>query len=108
MVSLVIEKFCVHIKWKGAGSMAKLNIPVGVSDFAELRSNGYYYVDKSGLIREMLTSSAAKVTLITRPRRFGKTLGMSMLENFFNIRKTVKNYLRIWKFQETENCVING
>ena len=67
--------------------MAKLNIPVGVSDFAELRSNGYYYVDKSGLIREMLTSSAAKVTLITRPRRFGKTLGMSMLENFFNIRK---------------------
>ena len=54
--------------------MAKLNIPVGVSDFAELRSNGYYYVDKSGLIREMLTSSAAKVTLITRPRRFGKTL----------------------------------
>mgnify|MGYP003048193714 CR=1 FL=1 len=70
-----------------AGSMAKLNIPVGVSDFAELRSNGYYYVDKSGLIREMLTSSAAKVTLITRPRRFGKTLGMSMLENFFNIRK---------------------
>lgn len=88
--------------------MAKLNIPVGVSDFAELRSNGYYYVDKSGLIREMLTSSAAKVTLITRPRRFGKTLGMSMLENFFNIRKTVKNYLRIWKFQETENCVING
>ena len=88
--------------------MEKLNIPVGVSDFAELRSNGYYYVDKSGLIREMLTSSAAKVTLITRPRRFGKTLGMSMLENFFNIRKTVKNYLRIWKFQETENCVING
>ena len=78
--------------------MEKLNIPVGVSDFAELRSNGYYYVDKSGLIREMLTSSAAKVTLITRPRRFGKTLGMSML----------KNYLRIWKFQETENCVING
>ena len=70
-----------------AGSMEKLNIPVGVSDFAELRSNGYYYVDKSGLIREMLTSSAAKVTLITRPRRFGKTLGMSMLENFFNIRK---------------------
>ena len=67
--------------------MEKLNIPVGVSDFAELRSNGYYYVDKSGLIREMLTSSAAKVTLITRPRRFGKTLGMSMLENFFNIRK---------------------
>ena len=57
-----------------AGSMAKLNIPVGVSDFAELRSNGYYYVDKSGLIREMLTSSAAKVTLISK----GQTTRLSL------------------------------
>ena len=65
--------------------MAKLNIPVGVSDFAELRSNGYYYVDKSGLIRELLGTGAAKVTLITRPGRFGKTLGMSMLAALFDI-----------------------
>ena len=63
--------------------MAKLNIPVGVSDFAELRSNGYYYVDKSGLIREMLTSSAAKVTLITRPRRFGKIPWYEYAGKFF-------------------------
>lgn len=65
----------------------KLKIPVGISDFEEIRRNGYYYIDKSSLIRELLTVSAAKVTLITRPRRFGKTLGMSMLSSFFDIRK---------------------
>lgn len=65
----------------------KLKIPVGISDFEEIHRNGYYYIDKSALIRELLTVSAAKVTLITRPRRFGKTLGMSMLSSFFDIRK---------------------
>lgn len=67
--------------------MKKMNIPVGVSDFAEIRANGYYYVDKTGLLREILNSEAIKVTLLTRPRRFGKTLGMSMLANFFDICK---------------------
>ena len=70
--------------------MRNLSIPVGVSDFAEIRRNGYYYIDKSGLIGELLGTTGTKVTLITRPRRFGKTLGMSMLENFFNIRKDSK------------------
>lgn len=65
----------------------KLNIPVGISDFSEIRRNGYYYVDKSSLIAELLETTATKVTLITRPRRFGKTLGMSMLADFFDIRK---------------------
>lgn len=65
----------------------KLKIPVGISDFEEMRRSGYYYIDKSALIRELLTTSAAKVTLITRPRRFGKKLGMSMLSSFFDIRK---------------------
>ena len=60
--------------------MTHLNIPVGISDFAEIRQNGYYYVDKTGLIAEVLKAQAVKVTLITRPRRFGKTLGMSTLE----------------------------
>ena len=70
--------------------MKLLSIPVGVSDFAEIRRNGYYYVDKSGLIGELLGTTGTKVTLITRPRRFGKTLGMSMLESFFDIRKDSK------------------
>lgn len=67
--------------------MRILNIPVGVSNFEEIRKNGYYYIDKSGLIGELLSRRGPEVTWITRPRRFGKTLGMSMLENFFDIRK---------------------
>ena len=66
--------------------MNNLKIPVGISDFAKIRNYGYYYVDKTGLISELL-EDIAEVTLITRPRRFGKTMGMSMLANFFDIRK---------------------
>lgn len=67
-----------------------LKIPVGVSDFGEIRKNDYYYIDKSALISDLLKKAGTKVTLITRPRRFGKTLGMSMLEHFFDIRKDSK------------------
>ena len=67
--------------------MSKLNIPVGISDFEKIRKNAYYYVDKSELISNLLNENPAEVTLITRPRRFGKTLGMSMLAYFFDIRK---------------------
>lgn len=70
--------------------MKNTDIPVGISNFAEIRKNKYYYIDKTGLIEELLKTTATKVTLITRPRRFGKTLGMSMLENFFDIRKDSK------------------
>ena len=69
--------------------MSKLSIPVGISNFEKIRNGGFYYIDKTGLIAE-LVSSSAEVTLITRPRRFGKTLGMSMLESFFDIRKDSK------------------
>lgn len=62
--------------------MKNLSIPVGISSFEKIRNHGFYYIDKSGLIKELLKSEA-EVTLITRPRRFGKTLGMSMLESFF-------------------------
>lgn len=70
--------------------MREIRVPVGVSDFEEIRKNGYYYIDKSGLIVELLHRIGTKVTLITRPRRFGKTLGMSMLQSFFDIRKESK------------------
>ena len=76
-----------HEELRKEAEMERMNIPVGVSDFEEIRKNGYYYIDKSGLIEELLSRTGTKVTLITRPRRFGKTLGMSMLENFFDIRK---------------------
>ena len=70
--------------------MKNLNMPVGVSDFTEIRKNGYYYIDKSGLIKHILKTASTKVTLITRPRRFGKTLAMSMLDAYFDIRKDSK------------------
>lgn len=67
--------------------MREIKIPVGISDFKEIREGSYYYIDKTGLISGILKESPAKVILITRPRRFGKTLGMSMLANFFDIEK---------------------
>ena len=62
--------------------MPRVNLPIGTSDFAEIRREGWYYVDKTGLIGDLLNTRKAKVTLITRPRRFGKTLGMNMLASF--------------------------
>ncbi len=59
-------------------------LPIGTEFFDELRENDYYYVDKTGLIAELLRSPAA-VTLFTRPHRFGKTLAMTMLKCFFEI-----------------------
>ena len=70
--------------------MPRVTLPIGTSDFAEIRREGWYYVDKTGLIRDLLNTRKAKVTLITRPRRFGKTLGMNMLANFFDIQKDSK------------------
>ena len=62
--------------------MPRVTLPIGTSDFAEIRREGWYYVDKTGLIGDLLNTRKAKVTLITRPRRFGKTLGMNMLASF--------------------------
>ena len=63
----------VHGYAKGAAEMKEMNIPVGVSDFEEIRKNGYYYIDKSGLIGELISRTGTKVTLITRPRKKRKT-----------------------------------
>lgn len=60
---------------------------VGESDFASLRRENAFYVDKTEMIYELANNERSKVALFTRPRRFGKTLAMSMMENFFNIRK---------------------
>lgn len=71
---------------EGDGSMPRLTMPVGKSDFAKVRTAGDYYIDKTDLIRQ-IASSGAEVTLFTRPRRFGKSLNMSMLQHFFDIRE---------------------
>ena len=71
--------------------MKNLNIPVGISDFERIRELNYYYVDKTGLIKALLQGEMDQVTLITRPRRFGKTMAMNMFASFLDIRKDSKN-----------------
>lgn len=66
------------------------NLPIGIEDFKELIDKDYYYVDKSLFIEDVLKE---KVALYARPRRFGKTLNMSMLYYFFSIRQTENAYL---------------
>ena len=63
-------------------------LPIGVENFEELRSKGYYYVDKTPFIKELL-DMMGKVNLFTRPRRFGKTLNMSMLRYFLKKAKRI-------------------
>ena len=67
--------------------MGEIKVPVGRSGFADIRTNGYYYIDQSGLIKELLRTDGTQVTLFTRPRRFGKTLNMHMLAEFFDLQK---------------------
>ena len=71
-------------------------LPIGIEFFDEMIKNQYYYVDKTGMISELLRSGG-KVTLFTRPRRFGKSLNMSMLKNFFSLQgdKRIFNELQI-------------
>jgi len=79
-------------------------LPIGVSDFKFLVDQDYYYVDKTLLIREIIETSS-QVVLIPRPRRFGKTLNLSMLKYFFEQTGTDNSYLfqntKIWR---EENC----
>ena len=67
--------------------MSACKILAGVDDFAKLRLGNYYYVDKTDFLLDFLSQQSVEVTLFTRPRRFGKTLFLSMLSEFFDIRK---------------------
>ncbi len=68
----------------------KRPMPVGIEDFKELVQNEYYFVDKTHFLKELLDSKG-KITLITRPRRFGKTLALSMLQYFFTMEHAEEN-----------------
>ncbi|BBM42589.1 hypothetical protein JCM16777_0838 [Leptotrichia wadei] len=70
--------------------MRKKAVPVGIEDFERIINEDYYYVDKTLLIEELLINRAP-VTLFTRPRRFGKTLNMSMLKYFFDVKDKEEN-----------------
>lgn len=70
---------------KGEAAMAEfIKLPIGIENFEKIRRDGFYYVDKTGLIEQLL-NNWGEVNLFTRPRRFGKTLNMSMLKCFFEI-----------------------
>ena len=70
--------------------MRKKAVPVGIEDFERIVREDYYYVDKTLLIEELLINRAP-VTLFTRPRRFGKTLNMSMIKYFFDVKNKEEN-----------------
>lgn len=80
----------------------KITMPVGVSDFRKIREKGSYYVDKTGLIEEIIRTEDTEVTLFTRPRRFGKTLGMSMLAHFWDIREDSRELFKGLKISENQ------
>ncbi len=67
-------------------------IPIGIEDFKEIIDKNYYFVDKTLLIKDIL-DNGSKITLFTRPRRFGKTLNMSMLRRFFEKTEDDNSYL---------------
>lgn len=83
--------------------MEQLRLPVGIEDFAEIRRYGYYYVDKTQLIEQVL-NRRNKVSLFTRPRRFGKTLNMSMLQHFFEIGTDPKFFQGLSISKNNELC----
>ena len=70
--------------WTARKEQIMKQLPVGIEEFSQIIQDGYYYVDKTNIIKDLL-DSGSKVTLFTRPRRFGKSLTMDMLKAFFKI-----------------------
>lgn len=92
-------------------------LPVGIENFREIRTGGFYYVDKTGLIKTLL-ENPGKVNLFTRPRRFGKNLNMSILKYFFEAGSDIipfdnvmlfnnVGFLMGLRFQRKKSCVKN-
>ncbi len=87
-------------------------IAIGNQDFRYIRENNLFYVDKTGLISDWWHASD-EVTFITRPRRFGKTLNMSMLDHFFSLRYNMSDFEYSDKYNvsitnyETKICFVN-
>ena len=81
----------------------KLKLPVGIDGFEKIRRNGFYYIDKTKLI-EQLFLNWGEVNLFTRPRRFGKTLNMSMLKCFFEIGTDTSLFDGLYVSENKELC----
>ena len=88
--------------WHGGGKVIRYNIPIGIFEFEKIRKNDYYYVDKTELIQTLVKTEPAEITLFTRPRRFGKTLVMSMLASFFDIRRDSRDLFEGLKIAEDQ------
>lgn len=80
--------------------MTVKKIPTGIKSFRKLREENYYFVDKTLMIKDFL-NRGSEVTLVTRPRRFGKTINMSMLSEFFDITKDSKEIFKGTKIMDT-------
>ena len=84
-------------------------VGIGIQDFEKIRKNNYFYIDKTHFIKEWW-ESGDDVTLITRPRRFGKTLTMSMLDYFFSVRnvgkKSLFEGLSIWQEEKYREHIL--
>ena len=80
--------------------MTVKKIPTGIKSFRKLREENYYFVDKTLMIKDFL-NRGSEVTLVTRPRRFGKTINMSMLSEFFDITKNSKEIFKGTKIMDT-------
>lgn len=78
-------------------------LPIGIEDFEKIRQEDYYYVDKTGMIGDIIRNGA-EVTLFTRPRRFGKSLNMSMLEQFFSLNGKPELFEGLQIMGELELC----
>ena len=78
-------------------------LPLGIENFKEMRTQQFYYIDKTGLIRDLL-ENIGKVNLFTRPRRFGKTLNMSMLKYFFEVGSDAALFEGLEISEEQELC----
>lgn len=82
-----------------------LKLPVGIENFEDIRKLGFYYIDKTKLIEQLL-QNWGKVNLFTRPRRFGKTLNMSMLRTFLKL-VWINHFLKAYIFLKIKNYVMN-
>lgn len=85
------------------GRYGQKKLPVGVENFEKIRGEGFYYVDKTAMIRDLL-QKWGKVNLFTRPRRFGKSLNMSMLKSFFETGCDTELFDGLDIFRETLLC----
>ena len=101
-----IDMFKDMISKRRAYMSESIKLPIGIENFEEIRRMGYYYVDKTKYIEQFL-DNRGKVNLITRPRRFGKTLNMSMLKYFFEIGTDTSLFDGLYILQIINHYVIS-